>query len=179
MKKALGVLVPALIFFIWQFLSWAALGVHEGNLKHTPQQMEILASLEGKLDDGTYFLPKVAPGSSREQEEAFMKEHDGEAWAVISYHKSFDSSMGMNMLRGFATDLVIGFLLFWLLSQMLGMSVTKGATVAVVIGILGYLSIRYMNSIWFETNTIPDLIDAIVPWALSGVWLGWWLPKGK
>ncbi len=87
--------------------------------------------------------------------------------------------MGMNMLRGFATDLVIGFLLFWLLSQMLGMSVTKGATVAVVIGILGYLSIRYMNSIWFETNTIPDLIDAIVPWALSGAWLGWWLPKGK
>ncbi len=176
-RTLLGLLIPAIIFFIWQFLSWAALGVHEDNLRYTPNQMEILNTLKGQLEDGTYFLPKAQPGMSYEEEQAFMKEHEGEAWAVLSYHSSFDSSMGMNMIRGFATDLVIGFILFWLMAQMAGMNTKRGVMIGIAIGFLGFSAIKYMNSIWFDQNTIPDLIDAVVPWALSGAWLGWWLPK--
>ncbi len=178
MKRVLlAILIPALIFFIWQFLSWAALGIHEGNLRHTPNQTDILQSLEGKLDEGTYFLPKAAPGASSEEMEAFMEANEGKAWAVISYHEKYDTSMGMKMLRGAVTDLIIGFLLFWLFTQITGLELSIGALIATAIGILGYLSIKYMNSIWFDNNTLPDLIDAIVPWALSGAWLGWWLPR--
>jgi len=45
------------------------------------------------------------------------------------------------------------------------------------VGLIGYLTIPYLNSIWFETNSIGHLIDAFVSWGLVGIWLGWWLPR--
>jgi hypothetical protein len=48
---------------------------------------------------------------------------------------------------------------------------------SIAVGLIGYFTISYLNSIWFKTESLPDLIDAIVPWALTGGWLGWWLKK--
>lgn len=47
------------------------------------------------------------------------------------------------------------------------------------IGIIGYLTIPYLYSIWFETNSLGHLVDALVSWGLVGAWLGWWLPRGE
>jgi hypothetical protein len=48
---------------------------------------------------------------------------------------------------------------------------------SIAVGIIGYLTIPYLNTIWFETSSMGYLVDALVQWGLVGVWLGWYLPR--
>lgn len=178
MKKLLiGAAVGALILFVWQFLSFALLGIHNSQMGHTPNQDAILKVLEENLEEGTYFLPRAEIGASMEEEEALMNERMGKPWAMVSYHDSLSNNMGMNMLRGFVIDFVSALLLAWLLMKMANLTVQTSVMASLAVGLIGYFTINYLNSVWFETNSIPDLIDAIVQWTLTGAWLGWWLTK--
>lgn len=178
MKKSLvGALVGAIILFIWQFISWGISGIHGAEMQYTENQDEILAFLDGKLEEGTYFLPTVPEGASQEEQQALAETATGKPWAKISYRASFNSNMGMNLVRGFATDLIAAFLLCWVLLQFANLTFDKAIIASLSIGLIGYLTISYLNSIWFENNSLGDLIDAIVSWVLVGAWLGWWLRR--
>jgi hypothetical protein len=85
--------------------------------------------------------------------------------------------MGMNMFRGFTVDLVAAFLLTWLLLKFQNLNFGTAIQASIAVGLISYLTIPYLNSIWFEGNTVEHLIDAIGQWGLIGVWLGWWLPR--
>jgi hypothetical protein len=85
--------------------------------------------------------------------------------------------MGMNMVRGFLVDVFAVMLLIWLLSKIPGLTIQTAITASIVVGIIGYLTTEYTNSIWYEKNSIPDLIDAVVSWAICGTWLGFYLKK--
>ncbi len=178
MKKLLiGALVGALILFVWQFLSFALLGIHNSQMGHTPNQDAILKVLEENLEEGTYFIPRAEIGASMEKEEAMMEERMGKPWAMVSYHDSLSNNMGINMLRGFVIDFVSAFLLAWLLMKMANLSFQTAILSSLAVGLIGYFTINYLNTVWFETDSIPDLIDAIVQWGATGAWLGWWLTK--
>jgi len=177
-KQLIATLVGALILFVWQFLSWAVLPVHHSEYGHTPNQDKIMEVLNQNLtEEGTYMVPGVPPGTPHAEAEAAMASSVGKPWASISYHKSFNVNMGMNMFRGFVIDLLAAWLLVWLLLRFETLNLTTAVQASVFVGIIGYLSISYLNSIWFETDSIGDLIDAVVQWALVGLWLGWWLPR--
>lgn len=177
-KQLIGTLVGALILFIWQFLSWTLLPVHQSEYGYTPNHERIMAVLNENLtQEGTYMLPGMAPGLSSEQTQAAMEASTGKPWAHISYHRSMDTNMGLNMIRGFATDLVAAFLLIWLLVRLNNLTISTAVQASVIIGLIGYLTIPYLNSIWFEKDSIGHLIDAVAPWSIVGVWLGWWLTR--
>lgn len=106
-----------------------------------------------------------------------MNERIGKPWAMVSYHDSLSNNMGMNMFRGFVIDFISAFLLAWLLMKMANLTFQTSVIASLAIGLIGYFTINYLNSVWFETNSIPDLIDAIVQWGLTGAWMGWWLTK--
>ncbi|HRI24611.1 MAG TPA: hypothetical protein PLZ45_08020 [Ferruginibacter sp.] len=73
-KMIVGALVGGLILFVWQFLTWGALNLHEAQQKYTPKQDSILSYLNSQFsEDGAYFLPTYAPGTSREEMEKQMK----------------------------------------------------------------------------------------------------------
>ncbi len=178
MKKTLiGTLVGGLILFIWQFLSWSFLGIHESNLQYTGDQDEILSMLSDKLEEGSYFLPNVPSGTSQADRESMMEPYVGKAWATIDYHEALDMSMGMNMFRGLIADLVAAFLLCFILGKIADLNMQTSVLVALAVGVMSYLTANYIESIWFETNSIPELIDNVVQWGLVGGWLGWWLSR--
>jgi hypothetical protein len=177
-KQLIGTAVGALILFVWQFLSWSALQVHKAEFTYTPNQDKIMEALNQNLtEEGTYMMPGVPPGSSYEQEAAAMESGRGKPWASVTYHKSLNTDMGMNMFRGFVVDLLAAFLLVWLLLKFETLNLKTAVQTSVAVGVIGYLTIPYLNSIWFEGNSIGHLIDALVPWSLVGAWLGWWLPR--
>jgi len=95
----------------------------------------------------------------------------------INYRDNLQMNMGMNMFRGFAIDFISVLLLCWLFGRFREIDMKSTVLSSIAVGLIGYFTISYLNSIWFETNSLPDLIDAIVPWALTGAWLGWWLKK--
>ncbi|MBC7778334.1 MAG: hypothetical protein H7246_23080, partial [Phycisphaerae bacterium] len=174
-KQLIATLVGALILFIWQFLSWAAIPIHKSEYGYTPNQGKIMEALNQNLTEaGTYMLPGMPPGSTHEQEEAYMKENVGKPWASITYHKSMSGAMWMNMVRGFTVDLLAAFLLAWLLMKFQTLNMKTAVQSSIAVGIIGYLTIPYLYSIWFENNSLEYLVDAIVQWGLLGVWLGWW-----
>ncbi|MGB4959272.1 MAG: hypothetical protein WBO36_07340 [Saprospiraceae bacterium] len=177
-KMIIGALVGGLLIFIWQFLSWSMLNLHGSNQQYTPNQDAILECLSTNLPEGgSYFMPNVPPGTPTEDHQKIMESSIGKPWAIVSYHKSFNMSMGMNMTRGFLADVVAVFLLCWLLGQMTSVSMQKSIMLSIAVGMIGYLTTSYTNAVWFEVNSMPELIDALVSWGLCGAWLGFWLKR--
>ncbi len=177
-KQLVATLVGAIILFVWQFLSWSMLQVHQAEFRYTPNQDKILEALSQNLtEEGTYMVPTVAPGSTYDQEMALMESSAGKPWATVSYHKSMNTAMGMNMVRGFLVDLVAAWMLVWMLLQFGNLNLKLALQASVLVGLIAYLTIPYLNSIWFESNSLGYLVDAVVQWGLVGLWLGWWLPR--
>lgn len=176
-KQLIATLVGGIILFVWQFLSWALVNIHEKEFSYTPNQDKIMQVLAENLQEGEYLLPTAPPNSTPEQQQAIMESSAGKPWASISYHKSLNTDMGMPMIRAFVIDLLSVFLLVWLLLQFSNLQFRSALLAALAVGIIGYLTIPYLSSIWFEKNSLTYLMDAVVQWGLIGAWLGWWLTK--
>lgn len=176
-KQLIATLVAAVIIFIWQFLSWSMLNIHGAETKYTPKQDTILNFLSQHMEEGSYFLPTVPPDMPASEHQAAMEKAMGKPWATISYHNEMNINMGMNLIRGFAADLVAAWLLVWLLMQFATVDLKTGLLASLAVGAIGYITLPYLNSIWFEGNTTGYIIDTIVQWGLIGVWLGWYLKK--
>ncbi|MBT8219500.1 MAG: hypothetical protein KJP00_06735 [Bacteroidia bacterium] len=177
-KTIIGTLVGALILFIWQFISWGLGDLHYNQMSHTPQQEAILEALaEFNLEDGDYFVPRVPKGATEEENQALTEASLGKPWAIIKYRNEFTMSMGSNMLRGFVIDFLAVFMMIWIFGKMTRPDFKTIVMTCLAVGFIGYLTIAYLNSIWFQGNTIADLMDAIVSWGVVGAWLGWWLNR--
>jgi len=177
-KLIIGALVGGIILFFWQFLSWTVLNLHAGNQQYTAKQDSVLAYLSTQFDeDGFYFMPNVPPGTSPEESQAAMEKGMGKPWAQVYYHKSMNTNMTSNMIRGLLTDIIAVLLLCWVLLHYKDNSFKHSILVCLSIGIIGWLVNNYTTSIWYELPAMPDLIDSIVGFGLVGVWLGWYLNR--
>jgi hypothetical protein len=185
MKKAIiGAIVGALIIFIWQFLSFALINFHKPAQEYTDKQdaiMSFLASQE--LKNGGYFMPNVPSTASNNEAQVVMKKFDGKPWARIEYHNVAENSMNamiMNMVRVLLVNFVIVLLFSWLVSKMAAPSFQTILTTALAVGIIAFLNEPYTGFIWYKTFDIwAYLVDAIVAWGLTGLWLAWWLRRGR
>ena len=115
MKKWLiGSLVGAVIVFLWQFLSWSVLGIHNDAMKYHPAQDSIVSYLSSTLtEEGSYRLPTAKPGASQSEHQELIKQSEGKPWVSIIYHKEFRMNMTMQMTRGFLIDLFLVFALIY------------------------------------------------------------------
>jgi hypothetical protein len=179
-KSIIGGLVGGFIIFMWQFLSWSALNIHGSQMSYTPHQDQIMNKfMELNLEEGQYMMPNLAPGYTAEEQAAYAKNMEGQPWALLTYNKKWSNTMPMNMVRAFIIDVLSAFLLCFLLLGQAQLNFMKVLTGCLIVGIISYLTIPYLNTIWFKTDSIPDLIDAIVQWGLVGAFLGWYLPTKK
>lgn len=176
-KTLIASVVGGLILFIWQFLSWSMLNLHGSQLTYTPDQEKILQTLGEHLDEGSYFLPTVAPGAPAADREKLQAEAIGKPWAQIKYHKAFSMNMTSNMLRGFLVNVVSVFLMCWILMKIPDLDFMTVLLSSLAVGFTGYLTISYINHVWFETNSLPELIDTVAQWGICGLFLGWFLTR--
>lgn len=182
MKKALiGAVVGGLIIFIWQFLSFALINFHKPAQQYTDKQDAIMNFLSSQqLPEGGYIIPSLPDNATMEEHEQLMKTADGKPWVNIQYHNSLNTNMVMNMVRGFIVNVIIVLLFCWLLRRM---HVTGFGTVvgsALVVGLIVFLNAPYTGYIWYQNFDIwAHLGDAVVSWGLTGLWLAWWLGRGK
>ena len=176
-KLWIGAIVAAIIIFIWQFLAWSVINLHQDTTKHTPNQDVIMKVLEENLEEGQYFLPNLPPSASESEKHEYMQQLTGKPWAQINYHNSMSDDMGMNMFRGFVTDFIAALLLCWILLNFSNLTFAKTLLTSLAVGFIGFLTVNYINAIWFKTGVLTALIDALILWGLVGIWLGWWLNR--
>src|SRR5688500_13081006 len=101
-KLMIGAVVGGVIIFLWQFLSFALIDFHRPAAQYTPKQDEIVNYLSSQLqEEGGYMMPNVPADASGDEMEAMSKNADGKPWALVSYHKRWNSDMTMKMIRGF------------------------------------------------------------------------------
>jgi len=180
-KIALGTVLGGLILFFWQFLSWGPGNFHRSQMQYTPIQEQLLSCLESSnLPEGEYFIPNKSPKTSQEDYQKIVAEKwIGKPWARIQYHHDFQNTMPMNLFRGLVIDLLSAFLLCLVLVGDPTLNIRKVVVTSLAIGMIAYLTIPYLDSIWFKSNSLPDLLDAVVPWLLIGLVLGKILPIKK
>lgn len=178
-KLVIGSLVGGILIFIWQTLSWAALNLHHASQEYTPHQDSILRYLNTQFsEDGAYLLPNYPEGTSREEMEKQMDVNKGRPWVQIQYHKALNVNMGANIFRGLIVDIIMVAFACWILLKIPapGMGVIFGACLS--IGIIVFINSPYTIHIWYpKADIMIHLLDALVSWALCGIWLGWWLNR--
>ncbi len=178
-KTIIPSLVGAVIFFLWQFLSWGPLQLHRTAQDYTPKQDSIIKYLNSQFNaDGSYLLPSFPKNTSSEEMEKDMKNSVGKPWAIIHYHKAYNANMGMNMARGFLVNIVVLWLMCWLISKMNMATFGTIFAASLFVGLIGFLNITYTFHIWYLTSDLnAHFIDTIVSWGLVGIWLGFYLKK--
>ncbi len=179
MKKLLvAAIVGGIIIFLWQFLSFAALDLHRSSQQYSPKQDTILSVLRANLQEGKYYMPTVPDGASTEEETKLMEDMVGKDWAMVEYHAKYEDDMMINMIRSLLTNIVIVYLLGWLLTRGGALSFQTIFIASTVVGVMAFLAFPYANFIWFKSPGIwSDFMDAVVPFALTGAWLGWYLNR--
>jgi hypothetical protein len=184
MKKwVIGALVGAIIVFAWQFLSWMLLGLHDKEHKYLEKQDEIMSVLSANIPaEGMYMVPNLPADASWDDHKQHMEKVGGKPWATIVYHNSLEVDMARHMIRGFLIDFSLVILLIFILTR--AGTPTTGRIVggSVAIGFFTWLWGPYTGHNWYDLPwdmLFPTLIDAIVAWALCGLWIGWWLNRRK
>jgi hypothetical protein len=182
-KMIIGSLVGAIILFIWQFLTWGMLNLHEAQQKYTPKQDSVLAYLGTQFsEDGAYMMPAFPPGTSRDEMEKQMKATEGKPWAQVVYHKSMPgmNKMYMNMGRGLLVNILIMCMLCWLLLKINAPSFGTIFLGTLGTGLIVFLNAPYTMHIWYGSfDLVAHFVDALVAWGVAGLWLAWWLRRGK
>lgn len=171
----MGSILGAIVIFIWQFLSFSLLEMHMKATNYTPKQTEVLNYLSSQFSEsGSYYLPRTPPGASSEEMDKALKEAQGKPWAIVSYHKSLNVSMGANMARGLLINVIMVGLVCWILSKLRSPDFTTILLVSIAIGLIGFFNLPYTGHIWYETFDLTAyLVDAVVGWGLVGMVLGW------
>jgi hypothetical protein len=183
-KTIIGTIVGAVIIFIWQFISFGLANFHKAAQEYTEKQDAIISFLNSQgIKEGAYLLPSAPTTASSEEIQAAMKASDGKPWARIEYHNKAENNMNammMNMIRGLLVNIIIVLLFCWIIGKMNAPSFVTILSASVSVGLIAFLNEPYTGFIWYKTFDIwAYFFDAIVAWGLAGLWLGWWLRKGR
>jgi len=171
----IGGIIGGVILFVWQFMSWTFLEVHAKEFTYTSKQQEILECLAENLETGEFMVPGVPSGTSSEERRRLGQEMNGKPWAIVKYRSSFNPNMPLNMIRGLSVNVLSVLLLCWIFGKIPNPEFLEILLSSMAVGIVAYLNISYIESVWFKTSSIGYLIDAVVSWALVGAFLGWWM----
>lgn len=181
MRNLIAALVAGILIMVWQTASHTFLELHAVQENYTPKHAAILQVLTDSLGgDGMYFLPGVPPGTSMEEMQKMQEGMMGKPWAQINYHSSLQTDMTSNILRGLGTNIIMAFVLVWLLGKMKNLSFASVFLASVCIGFIGFCVHPYPGYIWYLTPGIrTELLDSLASFGLAGLWLGWYLPRGQ
>ena len=184
MKKIIiGSLIGAILLFGWQSLSWTALHIHDDAYQYTSSQETLLTTLKNNLpNEGQYILPSIPPNSSPDAMDSLSRKMNGNPWAIISYHKSYEYDMVMPIVRGFLIALVCVLLVCLVIQKFAKKSFISIFGSVLTFGLVSFLFVWYNQHNWFHTPWSilnGELIDNLVGWGLCGLWLGWWYSRKK
>lgn len=169
------------ILFFWQFLSFAALNLHEKAQQYTPLQDSICKVMQAfNLKEGGYMLPQPQPGLSAEDWESQNAVFHQNHWIRMNYYTNRDVSMIKPLMLGFLSDLILGFCILWILKQCTSASTFKYMLYAVCVGLITFLYIPLTNHIWFPSFDLwAYLLDAVMPFTAIGFLYGYLKTRHK
>lgn len=178
-KTIIAALVGGIILFLWQFLSWGQLNLHQPAQQYTEKQEAILQFLQDQgLSEGGYLLPSSPENTTPEEYNKQLQAAARKPWATIQYHQEQNTNMGMNMMRGLIINMITVWLLCWIITRMRNRSFAAILTASLFSGLIVFFNVPYTTAIWYPSFDIwADFADAVLGWGLCGLWLAWYLKQ--
>lgn len=185
-KLIIGSLVGAIILFVWSFLSWVVLPLHQHIFMYTPAQDSLLQHINGTLtESGAYMLPTVDNRNVKsfdmdykKKEMEFHEKMGGAPFAMIFYTKEGMTESAKNFIFGFLFQWVMVFCasLFVLgAREKLGGFFGRWWLVLMVAVLMGAGQMMGWNWMGMPWHYVKDMVlTGFLDWALVGVWLAWY-----
>ncbi|MBV9080531.1 MAG: hypothetical protein JO102_05370 [Elusimicrobia bacterium] len=181
MKAILGVLVGAVVYFVWGALSWTVIPWHNAAMKSIPEERLVSDTLKVVIKEkGLYFFPSH-PAGSAEDEKAWKERYTQGPVGMLVFSPAGREPMGPSMF-GFAIlgALLMSSLLMWIFwASRLARAVHLihlGAAVGLIAGLATHLA--YWN--WFGFPgawTAVGIADLVIAFALTGAALCPFVPR--
>jgi hypothetical protein len=184
MKKAVcGVLLGALVFFVWGMVSWTLLPWHKATMKPLPEEQLIRDTLHVVVKQpGFYFFPSHQPKGQPMDSKLWLQKFQGGPVGVMAYKPAGGTPMDWtSFVISFLVALVAaGFSMMILILARAGLPSTSGRVLVVLgLGVFIWLvsDVPYWNWFFFPLDyTLVLLLDNILAFGLMGLVLAKFVP---
>lgn len=168
MRAILGVVLAAVVLFVWGFVFWMFTGLGSHICKGVPNETAILEVLKAQnLPDGSYVLPFPDEAAMQSQDtkafEAFAEKAKQGPLVRIQFRNAGEAPMNLQTFGiGFAHMLVSASVVATLLCLAGASLPSFGARwlFVVLLGVFASLSIHLGTPIWFQHPWTPTLMLA-------------------
>ncbi len=189
---SIGVLVGAIVLYIWGMMAWLALPVHDGTMRALPGEEAVRTVLGLGLEDGVYVLPAhpdmrddVTDENREQVNKDFEKAHEEGPLAIIFFQKEGAAVMpSPMMLKVFITNLFSVLIAAVLLRCSLHtcrwyiQRVIFVALLGTVVSLMAH--VNYWNWMRFpQDHTLAMIIDSSIGWLLVGLVLAAFIKPRK
>jgi hypothetical protein len=177
----LPTLVSAVALFFVGFLAWVVLGVHKGDFRTLPDEMDIVKFVrERGIKPGHYFFPNLNDKAKAKQPEMKEIAKQGPYGTIAVFDPK--RPMPLNMLFTFLINLTACVCIAYLAS----ITIPRGAEfmhVFRVCGTAGAMTCIFgslPNQIWFQSHTstkVVTVLEGLVCGLTAGAIFAWLWPR--
>lgn len=182
MKTLLASVVGGIILFMWGFLAWVVLPLHNSSIRDIPGEEVVLSALVSTgMSKGAYLFPGMnhRDGMTEAEEEAarsvWTEKHKRGPVGIIVYDPvGVDPDMPLPMVRGVIICILAAFVVAWMLVRSTAVQGNFVARVAFcgMFGIFLTIAAHLVNWNWMYfplDYTIAMSVDSLVGWTLAGM----------
>ena len=171
-----GALIGGLVAFIWMNISWMVLPWHQMTISTLPNDAPIAESLKNNVtESGLYILPWTADHTKEAMVEINQKMEKGPYAYMVLHPNGLKINMIKMMLFGLLFNIVIAFMLTFLLMKTKGLSYIQKVGFVKMAAIAGALVIVVPNLIWWHfplAYTLVTIVDTAFTWGFAGLAIG-------
>ena len=175
-KVIFASLVGAIIYYVWQMMTWMVLPIHGPTINALPDENAVREVLKSQdLESGVYVIPYGDGESMADPDSEFNKNHQAGPLFSIFFTKQGGEPMPPKlMLMGFLNDLAAAFVVSWMLCCATGCCNSYVKRVLYVTGFGVFLALMAHMSymIWMrfpQDYTMMFIVDAVGGWFLAGL----------
>ena len=175
-KTLLAGIFGGLVLFIWGFLSWALLGLHDGTMRSIPNEDEVAAVLKQNITEKSmYLFPGRPAGKSDAEMKMYEEKYKAGPVVLMAYDPAgSDMAMTSQMIVGLLIVIFCAWLVAWILSRSTAIaeSYFSLVTFVSVLGLLGTAYHDLINWNWMGfpfDYSIVNVADSIFAWLLAGL----------
>jgi len=172
-------LAGAVVYFIWQMLTWMMLPIHGPTVEGLPNESAVRDALTAQdLDSGVYLVPYGNDDEAMmDPESEFMKRHaEGPIFAIFYHKEGLEPMAASVLLIGFITDVfsatIAASLLFCALGGCCCRDYWQRVCFVTALGVFLALAahVAYYNWMHFSAYyTAMFVVDSVVGWFLAGL----------
>ena len=176
MKLIISTLVGGVILFLWGWLSWTVLPLHEASMHNINNEEAVITAMDVNMDhQGVYVFPAMPTGADQAALEEWSQKYQRGPIGMIIYNPDGAEPMMLSqMIIGLILTFISVFIASWFLSRSTAVTSNYIARVSYfgMLGIFVSVVAHLTNWNWMGyplDYTTAWIFDTIIGWLITGL----------